>query len=300
MVWIQNYFSEGERLFPGKKNVLALSLSAIILRSHLLIEDLPGMGKTTLTHYLAKAFGLDFKRIQGTSDLLPADITGINIFHPGEQKFQFKPGPIFAELLLMDELNRAPAKTQGALLQAMEEKTVVVDGNNYQLPEHFCVMATQNPSSQRGTYTLPESQLDRFLYRFPMGYPDKKAEIDILKHETRRSLIQKMSSLSSIKELDLAFLEVQKIHVSDKVADYIWRLLDDSRKDVALLPLSPRCGIDIVKSSKCLAYLNQRDHVLPDDVQEIFPYVSNHRLAPDSFDKGFEAAHLILSRVSIL
>jgi MoxR-like ATPase len=133
-----------------------------------------------------------------------------------------------------------------------------------------------------------------------MGYPDKKAEIDILKHETRRSLIQKMSSLSSIKELDLAFLEVQKIHVSDKVADYIWRLLDDSRKDVALLPLSPRCGIDIVKSSKCLAYLNHRDHVLPDDVQEIFPYVSNHRLAPDSFDKGFEAAHLILSRVSIL
>ena len=278
--WCLNFLNQGEELFPGKKVNLELALMCVLSKGHLLIEDLPGMGKTTLVHYISQSLGMSFKRIQMTSDLLPQDITGGLIYNPGSKEFEFHPGALFADFVLCDELNRTNAKTQSALLEAMEEKTISIDGKTYQLPSFFTVMATMNPQGQLGTYSLPESQLDRFLFKMSIGYPDKEAELKILAGSSRRSLIAEIKPIVKPAQLNELIEKIEQIRLSSAVLQYIWTLLDFTRKkNQNLNPLSPRCGLDLVRSSKARAWMMGRDFVLPEDVKWIFPYVAGHRLS---------------------
>jgi MoxR-like ATPase len=247
-------------------------------QGHLLIEDLPGMGKTTLSHTLAKVLGLDYSRIQFTSDLLPADMLGINIFDSGAQKFHFHPGPIFSQVVLADEINRASPKTQSALLEAMEEQQVSLDGETHRLPSPFFVIGTQNPSHQAGTYPLPESQLDRFLMRIQLGYPDLAAEKTMLQ-EQHNNPQSALTPVLSLAEFQQAQGQVKQVHASDSLLNYILRLVSFSRESEAFAnPLSPRASKAILNAAKSWAFLNKRDYLLPEDVQAILPSVAEHRL----------------------
>jgi len=269
----------------GKDREIQLALACLLARGHLLIEDLPGVGKTTLAHVLAQVLGLEFKRIQFTSDLLPADILGVSIYQPQTEKFHFHRGPIFAQLVLADEINRATPKTQSALLEAMEERQVTSDGVTLKLPEPFFVIATQNPHHLIGTFPLPESQLDRFLMRIELGYPDNRAERTLLRGRDRRDLLNEMPRV--IESGDLLALQQQseRVHVADALLDYVQALIAATRESPLLaVGLSPRGGLALLRAARAWAVLEGRALVIPEDVQAVADAVIGHRvrLAPEA------------------
>jgi MoxR-like ATPase len=263
----------------GKPEQIRLCLACLLARGHLLIEDVPGVGKTTLAHALAHVLGLAWQRVQFTSDLLPADIVGVSVFDRASQRFNFRHGPIFTQLLLADEVNRASPRTQSALLEAMEERQVSADGTTYPLPEPFFVVATQNPHEQLGTYALPESQLDRFLMRVTLGYPDTAHERELLRGGERRELLPAIAPVLCAP----AVLEVQRavrsVHIADALLDYAQALIARTRERSDLkLGLSPRAGQGLIRAAQAWAYLASRDAALPEDVQAVLPAVIAHRL----------------------
>lgn len=271
----------------GKTQQLKLAVTCLLANGHLLIEDLPGMGKTTLSHALASVFGLDFSRIQFTSDLLPSDMLGVNIFDAHQKQFQFRPGPVFNQLVLADEINRASPKTQSALLEAMEEQQVSIDGTTHKLPSPFFVIGTQNPGYQSGTYPLPESQLDRFLMRISLGYPGWEAERAMLKSGSER-LTEALQTEIPTEKLLTHQAAVTNVHCSDSVINYILRLVVHSREDSGYPnPLSPRASKAILQAARAWAFLHDRDYVVPEDVQAIFTAVTEHRLRAQQ-DSHFE------------
>ena len=267
------------RVILGKDKQIRMSLACLLARGHLLIEDVPGVGKTTLAHVLAKLLGLDFQRIQFTSDLLPADIIGGALFDRENSVFHFHPGPIFSQLILADEINRASPKTQSALLEAMEERQVTAEGATRPLPEPFFVIATQNPAHQIGTFPLPESQLDRFLLRIELGYPDANAERELLKGTERRDMIAGLKPCLTAAELAALQRLAATVHVSDALLDYVQALLRVTREsEVYVAGLSPRAGLALLHAAKAWAFIAGRAHVLPEDVQTVLGPVVNHRL----------------------
>jgi MoxR-like ATPase len=263
----------------GKEQAVRLSLACLLAQGHLLIEDLPGVGKTTLAHVLAVTLGLRFHRIQFTSDLLPADILGVSVYDRENAAFKFHPGPIFAQVILADEVNRATPKAQSALLEAMEERQVTVEGETRPLPEPFFVIATQNPSRQVGTFPLPESQLDRFMMRIELGYPDPLAERELLKGQERRALLTALQPVIERRELLAICDAVPRVHVADALLDYIQDLLEFSRRSGQFQAgLSPRAGLALLRACRSWALLEGREHVLPEDVQAVLAAVVGHRL----------------------
>jgi MoxR-like ATPase len=263
----------------GKQHEIRLALACLLARGHLLIEDLPGVGKTTLAHVLAQSLGLQYQRIQFTSDLLPADILGVSIFDKSEQGFHFHPGPIFAQLILADEVNRATPKAQSALLEAMEEGQVTIEGETRPLPEPFFVIATQNPTYQIGTFPLPESQLDRFLMRISLGYPDASAERALLIGEDRREMLKQHGACIRPEQLAELQQAASKVHAADALLDYVQALLEASRQSPTVATgLSPRAGLALLHGAKAWALMVGRNHVMPEDVQAVMPHVVGHRL----------------------
>ena len=263
----------------GKQRAVRLTVACLLARGHLLIEDLPGVGKTTLAHALARALGLDFQRIQFTSDLLPADVLGVSVFERETGAFKFHPGPVFTQVVLADEVNRATPKAQSALLEAMEEHQVTIDGVTRRLPEPFFVIATQNPSHQTGTFPLPESQLDRFLMRIDLGYPDAAAERALLAGAERRDLIEHLAPALDASGFTRLQAAARKVHVAPALLDYLQALIAHTRRspDFAL-GLSPRAGLSLLNAARAWAYLDDRGAVLPEDVQAVLPSVVGHRL----------------------
>jgi MoxR-like ATPase len=256
-------------------------VACLLAGGHLLIEDVPGVGKTTLAHALARTFGLQFSRVQFTADLMPSDLSGVSIFERDKAAFVFHPGPLFAQVLLADEINRASPKTQSALLEAMEEKQVTIDGETRPLPSPFFVIATQNPNDQLGTYALPESQLDRFLMRISLGYPDRPAERALLAGHDRRDMVEALPSLLTALELEELQKKVLAVHTSEPLLDYVQDLIAATRSGQwFLMGLSPRAGIAVVRAAKAQALLSGRDYVAPDDIQAILPQTVAHRLIP--------------------
>ncbi len=284
---IDTAVNEVASVLLGKEPQVRLALCCLLADGHLLIEDLPGMGKTTLSHALAQVLGLSYKRVQFTSDLLPADILGLSIYHREDNSFRFHPGPVFTQVLLADEINRSTPRTQSALLEAMAERQVTLEGETRELPEPFFVIATQNPLEQSGTYPLPESQLDRFLMRIELGYPAPGAEREML-----RSMGQSLKQMSLRRCIDEAQLKqirqaVDGVHASDSLLDYIQRIAGRSRQGGEFaVGLSPRGVLALLKSAKTWALMDDRDHVLPDDVQAVLPAVTAHRLQPGGSFSG--------------
>ncbi len=273
----------------GKEQTVRLALSCLLARGHLLIEDVPGVGKTTLAHALAQVLGLQFKRIQFTSDLLPADIIGVSIYDAEAQRFRFHPGPVFSALVLADEINRATPKAQSALLEAMEERQVTADGSTHRLPTPFFVVATQNPRHQIGTFPLPESQLDRFLMRIAIGYPDRDAERELLKGVDRRRLLHSLAPALSPPLLLRAQRAVDRVRCSDALLDYVQALLAATREALWLTRgLSPRAGLALTQAARAWALLCGRSLVLPEDLQAVAPSVIGHRLQP--LEESLEAS----------
>ncbi len=265
----------------GKKAQVQDCVACLLAGGHLLIEDVPGVGKTTLAHALARTFGLQFSRVQFTADLMPGDLSGVSIYDRVKEEFVFHPGPIFAQILLADEINRASPKTQSALLEAMEEKQVTIEGATRPLPSPFFVIATQNPHDQLGTYALPESQLDRFLMRISLGYPDRVSERSLLAGHDRRDMVDKLTSMVSTTDLLVLQSQVQQVHVAESLMDYVQDLLTATRSGKWFLQgLSPRAGIALVRVAKAQAILSGRDYVAPDDVQAILPQTIAHRMVP--------------------
>lgn len=269
------------QIIIGKETQIKQALVCLLAGGHLLIEDVPGVGKTTLAHALAIALGLKFNRLQFTSDLLPTDVTGVSIFERDKNQFIFHPGPVFTQVLLADEINRATPKTQSSLLEAMEEQQVSAEGQTRELPSPFFVIATQNPTHQVGTFALPESQLDRFLMCLSLGYPDAVAERALLMGEDRRSLLKNMAAIMNSEELIEAQKLVKQIHVSSSLIDYIQRLAQATRTNSHFAEgMSPRAAIALLQATRAWAMLEGRDHALPDDVQAVFIPVISHRLRP--------------------
>lgn len=281
----------------GKQTPLKLALACLLARGHLLIEDIPGVGKSTLAQALAATLGLQYARVQFTSDLLPADVLGVSIFDPATHAFRFHSGPIFHSIVLADEINRAPPKTQSALLEAMEERQVSIDGNTRPLPEPFFVIATQNPAEQIGAYPLPESQLDRFLMTIELGYPEPAAERDLLLSGDRRVRIAELAACADAATLLAWQREAAAVHVAPALLDYVQSLLAASRgagaSSGAHRGLSPRAGLLLVAASRAWALLAGRPMVLPEDVQAVFPAVAGHRLAGSARAGGPQARTLL-------
>ncbi len=268
-------------IIVGKPNELRLSLACLLSRGHLLIEDLPGVGKTTLAHALAKVMGLSYQRVQFTSDLLPADVIGVSIFRRDSGRFEFHKGPIFSQLLLADEINRATPKAQSALLEAMEERQVTADGTTYALPAPFFVVATRNPAQQIGTFPLPESQLDRFLMQITLGYPGPAEERQLLANGDRRDLVDKLPALLSVDTLLILQQAVAKIHLSEALLDYVQAIIAHTRESGEFMEgLSPRGAIALIRASQAWAFMAGHDGVYPEDVQAVLPTVVSHRLEP--------------------
>jgi MoxR-like ATPase len=288
----------------GKRHQLRLALACLLARGHLLIEDLPGVGKTMLAHALATTLGLHYQRIQFTSDLLPADILGVSVYDRESGSFQFHPGPVFSHLVLADEINRATPKTQSALLEAMEEYQVTVEGETRPLPRPFFVIATQNPLYQIGTFHLPESQLDRFLMRIELGYPDDQSERMLLQGEDRRKLLKAIAPVLSTERLLELQSRVDTVHASDALLDYLQALLGFSRRAPHYQNgLSPRAGLALLHSARAWAFMEGRDLVLPEDLQAVLPAVIGHRLQPATEQSGslsdMECARLFLASVPV-
>jgi MoxR-like ATPase len=285
----------------GKDREIRLALACLLARGHLLLEDVPGVGKTTLAQALARTLGLRFRRIQFTSDLLPADVVGVSIYDRETARFTFQPGPIFAELVLADEINRATPKAQSALLEAMEERQVTADGETHALPEAFFVVATQNPSHQLGTYALPESELDRFLMRISLGYPPPALERELLAGVDRRELVAGLSPALSVAELGQLQAAVRTVHLSDALLDYVQALIGATRADRRYAPgLSPRAGQGIVRAARAWAFLHGRSAVMPEDVQAVFIAVAAHRLqSADGVTDPGDVGRRILGAVAL-
>ena len=268
-----------EQIILGKPQQIRFALTCLLARGHLLIEDLPGVGKTTLAHVLARSLGLHFQRIQFTSDLLPADILGVSVYQRDSSKFEFHPGPIFAQMVLADEINRATPKAQSALLEAMEEQQVTIEGTTRTLPAPFFVIATQNPSNHLGTFPLPESQLDRFLMRIQMGYPDARAERGLLSGVDRREIISQLKPQMESNELLALQKRVRDVFVSPALLDYVQAILRHTRESARYTHgLSPRAGLALLAAARAWALLHERDAVIPEDVQTVLPGVTSHRL----------------------
>ncbi|RXS83920.1 MoxR family ATPase [Geobacillus sp. PK12] len=268
-----------EQVIVGKRNVIVLSLTALLAKGHVLLEDVPGVGKTMLVRALAKSFNVELKRIQFTPDLLPSDVIGVSVYNPKERQFEYKPGPIVAHIVLADEINRTSPKTQSALLEAMEEGSVTVDGVTRVLPQPFLVMATQNPIEYEGTYPLPEAQLDRFLLKLHMGYPSPDEEIEMLNRLEKTAPLAEIGPVMSLDELLALQRKVADVHVSDTVKRYIVDLIQQSRQHEAVyLGVSPRGSVALMKAAQAYAFIHGRDFVIPDDVQHLAPYVLAHRL----------------------
>lgn len=260
----------------GKEQQTKLALVCLLADGHLLIEDLPGMGKTTLAGVLAQTLGLDYQRVQFTSDMLPADILGVSIFDKQLQSFSFHQGPVFTQVLLADEINRASPKTQSALLEPMEERKITIDKHTYPLAQPFFVIATQNPQDQVGTFPLPESQLDRFMMRIELGFPNKQAELLMLKGKNQQQAISAIIDSKQLNEMQEA---VQKVQASDALLDYLIRLVTESRYAGEFAnALSPRCSKVLLSAAKAMAFIEQRDYVVPEDIQGVFAAVTDHRL----------------------
>ena len=286
----------------GKPDQVQDCVACLLAGGHLLIEDVPGVGKTTLAHALARSFGLQFSRVQFTADLMPSDLSGVSIYERGKESFVFHPGPIFAQVLLADEINRASPKTQSALLEAMEEKQVTVEGETRALPSPFFVIATQNPHDQLGTFALPESQLDRFLMRISLGYPDRAAERELLNGRDRREMMEGMEGTLSAIELQSLQQKVMDVHAAGPLLDYVQELVAATRSGRWFLQgLSPRAGIAVVRAAKAQALLSGRDYVAPDDVQAILPQTVAHRLMPvgDAGRGPVEQVRAMLEAVSL-
>lgn len=270
-----------ETIILGKPTQVRLAACCLIARGHCLIEDLPGVGKTTLSQSIARVFGLHFQRIQFTSDLLPADILGVSIFDADKQIFKFHPGPVFAHFILADEINRATPKTQSALLEAMEERQITVEGQTYPLEEPFFVVGTQNPLDQSGTFPLPESELDRFMMRLSLGYPDPEAELALLAGGNPRTRLYNVKPAVSIDR----FIEIQntvdRVHCSEPLLQYVQQLIQATRNPgIFAYGISPRAGLAVIQASKSWALMHGRNHVEPGDVQAVFGAIADHRLTP--------------------
>jgi len=280
-----------EKIILGKPVQVRLAVCCLLAQGHCLIEDLPGVGKTTLSQTIARVFGLAFSRIQFTSDLLPADILGVSIFDPEQQSFNFHPGPIFAHFVLADEINRATPKTQSALLEAMEERQITVEGTTRKLEQPFFVIGTQNPLDQSGTFPLPESQLDRFMMKIKLGYPDTDAERALLAGDNPRDRLEEISATTSLEQ----FIEIQQaasnIHCSQPLLHYVHDLIQATRNSgLFVYGISPRAGLAVVRASKAWALMNGRNHVEPGDVKAVFGSVAVHRLTPtDQHSKSTES-----------
>ena len=273
--------SQISTIVVGKHRQVDDSLTCLLAGGHLLIEDVPGVGKTTLAHALAMSLGLQFSRVQFTADLMPSDLVGVSVFERAKDAFVFHPGPVFAQVLLADEINRAGPKTQSALLEAMEEHQVSVDGQTHTLPSPFFVIATQNPNDERGTYELPESQLDRFLMCISLGYPDARSERALLMGDDRRRLLAQLQPVLTPAQLQQAMSLVQQVHVSDALLDYLQALITATRSGRWFVDgLSPRAGIGVLRLARARAWLSERDHVAPDDIQALLPQAIAHRLTP--------------------
>lgn len=287
-------------LVLGKAQEVRLAFVALLSDGHLLIEDLPGLGKTTLAHALAATLGLGFQRVQFTSDLLPSDIVGVSVYDAQARRFEFHPGPVFANVLLADEINRAPPRTQSALLEAMAEHQVTVDGSTHALPSPFFVIATQNPVDLAGTYPLPDSQLDRFLLRLQLGYPGEEAERELLAGSDRRDLIAR--ALPQLGGEDVLALRraVNAVHASDALVGYVQALLNRSRRQAGVrVGLSPRAGIALLRAARAYALLLGRGHALPEDVQALFGAIASHRLVAETDGDGTTLAKSILHAVAV-
>ncbi len=287
----------------GKDKEISLSLACLLARGHLLIEDLQGLGKTMLAQALARVLGLSFQRNQFTSDLLPADIIGVSIFQQSNSKFEFQPGPVFAQLVLADEVNRATPKAQSALLEAMEEHQVSVDGQTHRLPEPFFVVATQNPSDQIGTFPLPESQLDRFLMRLELGYPNEENERALITGRDRRQMLEELEASLSPELVAQLQDAVEKVHMSGALVDYVQALVRFTRESPDIeTGLSPRGSLALVSAAKAHAFILHHSGVFPDDIQAIFASVAGHRLKPASsstYRNPAELSQHVLESVAI-
>jgi len=276
---IQQLLDSANQVILGKPRQVRLALCCLLARGHLLIEDIPGVGKTTLSHTLAKLLGLNYQRIQFTSDILPADIIGASVFDAKNHEFKFHPGPVFNQMVLADEINRATPKAQSALLEAMEEHQVSVEGKTYPLPQPFFVIATQNPSHQIGTFPLPESQLDRFLMRIELGYPDYQAERQLLTGQSRHSLFESLPVKLPPEQLQQIQRAVTEIHVSAALLDYCQGIINFTRESSEYhCGLSPRAGLALLTAAKAWAFMDQRDAVIPEDLQAVLAAVAGHRL----------------------
>lgn len=276
---IYQLLESANQIILGKQQQIRLAICCLLAGGHLLIEDIPGVGKTTLAHTLAKLLGLNYQRIQYTSDIMPADIIGASVFDAKNFEFKFHPGPVFNQMVLADEINRATPKAQSALLEAMEEHQVTVEGKTYSLPKPFFVIATQNPSHQIGTFPLPESQLDRFLMRLELGYPDHKAERRLLTGQNRYSLIESLPVQLPPKQLLLMQNAVTKIYTSNALLDYCQAIINFTRESSDYhCGLSPRAGLALLTAAKAWAFMDQRNAVIPEDIQAVLPAVAGHRL----------------------
>ncbi|WP_144393389.1 AAA family ATPase [Pleionea sediminis] len=299
---IQSIQATLNKVILGKESQVELAVICLLAKGHILIEDLPGMGKTTLAHAISRVFGLEFQRIQFTSDLLPADITGSAIYDKNTQAFTFHPGPIFSQVVLADEINRATPKSQSALLEAMEEHQVTIEGETRNLPEPFFVIATQNPSHQLGTYPLPESQLDRFLLRLSLGYPHPEIEKSLLLNGENRSFANTVQAQMAPEELVSIQSTIKNIPLSDSVADYLLKLVVQTRQSPELVHgVSPRAGLALSQASKAHAWLQSRDYVIPEDVQRVFVPVVGHRLMTSGSSQldGNDVAESILQNTAV-
>jgi len=280
---IQTLLNQLNTVIVGKPAQVQDCVACLLAGGHLLIEDVPGVGKTTLAHALSRSFGLQFSRVQFTADLMPSDLTGVSIYERQKESFVFHPGPIFAQVLLADEINRASPRTQSALLEAMEEKQVTVEGETRPLPVPFFVIATQNPHDQLGTYALPESQLDRFHMRISLGYPDRAAERELLGGGDRRDMVDKLATVLMPHDLLDLQQQVQQVHASEPLLNYLQDLIAATRSGRWFLQgLSPRAGIALVRAARAQAFLSGRDYVAPDDIVAVLPQTVAHRLIPVS------------------
>ncbi|MCX7036715.1 MAG: AAA family ATPase [Proteobacteria bacterium] len=289
-----------DTILLGKPQQLRLCLACLLARGHLLLEDMPGVGKTTLAHALARVLGLQWQRVQFTSDLLPADLLGVSVFERNSQQFEFRPGPLFTQVLVADEINRASPRTQSALLEAMEERQVSIDGQRHGLPEPFFVVATQNPHDQRGTFPLPESQLDRFLMRVTLGYPPASQERLLLAGQDPRAALAAVQPVISAAQLLQLQAQAAAVHVSAPLLDYVQALLawtrDSGRSGRGL---SPRAGVGLLRAARAWALVQGRDAVLPEDVQAVLPAIAAHRLLPQDGSSDVLLIQTLLAAVPV-
>jgi len=299
---LQALLNQLNTVIVGKRVQVQDCVACLLAGGHLLIEDVPGVGKTTLAHALSRSFGLQFSRVQFTADLMPSDLSGVSIYERQKESFVFHPGPVFAQVLLADEINRASPKTQSALLEAMEEKQVTVEGSTRPLPVPFFVIATQNPHDQLGTYALPESQLDRFHMRISLGYPDRAAERELLRGSDRRDMVDNLKPVLAPHDLLELQQAVVQVHAAEPLLNYLQDLIAATRSGRWFLQgLSPRAGIAIMRAAKAQAFLSGRDYVAPDDVAAVLPQTAAHRLVPvsDAHRGAMEQVRAMLDAVPL-